>query len=274
MDVDGRLGALADSAAQLLVALDFDGTLAPIVDDPEHARALPDAACVITRLARHCLGVAIVTGRPVEQVLELGDLEKVADSIDGGRFLILGQYGNERWSSTDRTTDSPEPPEGLTAFREALPALLDEVGVHPWIEDKGLAVALHTRRLPDPAHSYGELLPVIAGAAAAHGLIAEPGRQVIEVRGAGTDKGTALGDLVGEMSAEAVLFAGDDLGDIAAFRRVDTLRTDGLATLKVCSGSGEESALAEMADVVVDGPAGVLTLLDRLADRIEAAPAP
>jgi len=271
MDVDGLLHPLADSAAHLLVALDFDGTLAPIVEDPDRAEALPDAACVISRLARLCLGVAIVTGRPVEQVLRMGSLDKVADSLEDGTFLVLGQYGNERWSADRRVIESAPAPAGIDAFRAELPGLLDQVGVKPWIEDKGLAVALHTRRLPEPAHSYGELLPVISGAAAAHGLVVEPGRQVIEVRGAGTDKGTALDELVEDLSAGAVLFAGDDLGDLEAFRKIDALKATGVTTLKVCSGSAEESTLAPLADVIVDGPAGVLALLDKLADRIEAA---
>lgn len=270
MDVADQLRALADSASHLLVALDFDGTLAPIVDDPDHAQALPDTACVMSRLVRLCGGVAIVTGRPVSQVLELGNLEKVADSLDGGTFLVLGQYGNERWDADDRVVVSAEPPEGLADFRNELPGLLDEAGVHPWVEDKGLAVALHTRRLADPARSYGELLPVISRAAAAHGLITEPGRQVIEIRGAGSDKGTALEQLVGDLGARAVIFAGDDLGDLEAFRRMDLFRARGLTTLKVCSGSAEESTLAPLADLVVDGPAGVLAFLDRLIDRIGA----
>jgi trehalose 6-phosphate phosphatase len=268
MHVAGHLSALADAGPDLLVGLDFDGTLAPIVDDPDSARALPDAAGVITRLARRCRGVAIVTGRPVDQVLRLGNLEKVADSIQDGTFLVLGQYGNERWDAERRVTDSAPPPEGLDGFREALPGLLDQVGVHPWIEDKGLAVALHTRRLPEPAYSYGELLPVISGAAAAHGLVTEPGRQVIEVRGEGTDKGSTLRALVGELEAQALLFAGDDLGDLEAFRALDELRSAGLTTVKVCSDSEEESALAPLADIVVDGPTGVLTLLEDLTDLL------
>jgi len=270
MDLDGRLRALADDAAHLLVALDFDGTLAPIVDDPDRARALPDTTCVIARLARLCGCVAIVTGRPVDQVLRLGDLEKVADA-EGGVFVVLGQYGNERWDARERVIHRLPEPEGLDAFRAALPVVLDETGVHPWVEDKGLAVALHTRRLPDPAGSYGALMPAVSDAAAHHGLVVEPGRQVIEVRGAGTDKGTALGDLVAELSASAVLFAGDDLGDLEAFRRLDALGSAGLSTLKVCSGSAEESTLASLADVVVDGPTGVLALLDRLADVLDEA---
>ena len=65
--------------------------------------------------------------------------------------------------------------------------------------------------------------------------------------------------------AGGVLFAGDDLGDLEAFEAVRALRDGGLPALLVCSGSEEQEALAELADVVVDGPGGVLDLLDGFA---------
>jgi trehalose 6-phosphate phosphatase len=70
---------------------------------------------------------------------------------------------------------------------------------------------------------------------------------------------------VAEHDAGGVLFAGDDLGDLEAFEAVRALRDGGLPALLVCSGSEEQEALAELADVVVDGPGGVLDLLDGFA---------
>ena len=67
------------------------------------------------------------------------------------------------------------------------------------------------------------------------------------------------------------MFCGDDLGDVEAFKTVEELRGRGLAGFLVCSGSGEQSALADLADVVVDGPAGVLQLLRELTADIRAA---
>ncbi len=92
----------------------------------------------------------------------------------------------------------------------------------------------------------------------------EPGRQVIEVRSPGMDKGQVVRTLVEETSAGAFLFAGDDLGDLEAFEAVAALRDEGMPTLLVCSLSGEESALLELADVSVKGPDGVLDLLRQL----------
>jgi trehalose 6-phosphate phosphatase len=61
------------------------------------------------------------------------------------------------------------------------------------------------------------------------------------------------------------MYCGDDLGDVPAFRAVAQLRGDGIAGLAVCSGSAEVSALTDLADLVVDGPDGVVALLDALA---------
>ncbi len=91
---------------------------------------------------------------------------------------------------------------------------------------------------------------------------------VLELRPAGADKGGALRTLVAETAPSVVVFIGDDLGDLAAFDAVDEMRADGLPGLLVCSGSSEETALAERADLVVDGPPGVVALLEALADEL------
>jgi trehalose 6-phosphate phosphatase len=83
------------------------------------------------------------------------------------------------------------------------------------------------------------------------------------------DKGVALTDHVRRTGAESVLYAGDDLGDLPAFAAVDELRADGVPGLLVCSGSTEVTELAERADMVVDGPAGVVDLLRSLAAQLD-----
>ena len=112
--------------------------------------------------------------------------------------------------------------------------------------------------------AFDRLLPVLTEAARARNLAVEPGRLVVEIRAAGMDKGLAVRHLVEEYDARAVLFVGDDLGDLPAFEAVAELRALGTPTLLVCSGSGEESALRELADVVVAGPDGVMAFLREL----------
>ena len=262
-----RYAALVAHAADVVVGLDFDGTLAPIVDDPGSAHIHPDAAQVLTELAGAVRAVAVVTGRPARQALALGGLDEVGDAIGGaGRELYLfGQYGNERWSSTSRRIRSPRPPRGLASFERELTGVLRRANAaDAWVEDKGLAVAVHTRRLDDPDDAFERLVKPIGELAERHGLTVEPGRRVLEVRSDGMHKGLVVEYLMENLEAGGFLFCGDDLGDLEAFEAVLDLRRRGLPTLLVCSASREENTLREMSDVVVDGPAGVLDLLRNL----------
>jgi trehalose 6-phosphate phosphatase len=264
-----KYAAIAAAAAETLVGLDFDGTLSPIVEDPAAARIHPEAASVLIALASRVKALAIVTGRPAGQVVELGGLAAIADALGelGKELYVFGQYGNERWSSSDRVVAGPPPPEGLAAFEAALPAVLSAHGAQDaYIEEKGLAVGVHTRRFPDPDGLAARLLPPLTELAAEHGLVIEPGKQVIEVRAPGMHKGHAIDTLVSEVEPGAILFGGDDLGDIEAFEAVkDWGKTTGSPTLLVYSHAGpDRGPLAGLADLEVQGPEGVLGLLRRL----------
>jgi trehalose 6-phosphate phosphatase len=262
-----RYDAVVRAAATAVVGLDFDGTLSPIVDDPEAARIHPDAPDVLVALADRVRAVAVVTGRPARQVLALGGLDDVGDTIgeSGHELRVFGQYGNERWTSMQRRVVSPRPPHGLASFLSELPALLRRAEApDAYLEHKGLAVAVHTRRLADPDAAHHRLLPVLSDAAKAHDLIVEPGRNVIEVRAPGVHKGNVVEELAADVSAGAFVFIGDDLGDVDAFQAVHGLREQGMPTLLVCSGSDEEHTLVPLSDLVVDGPEGVLDLLRTL----------
>ena len=266
--------AVVRAGRRLLVALDFDGTLAPIVDDPTAAHIHADAAQVLDALAAEVRGIAVITGRPARQVLALGGLDEVGDAVaeHDRELVVLGQYGNERWTSYERRVITPKPPPGLSGLIRDLPRLLRAAGApDAWIEEKGLAVAVHTRRLADPEAAFARLLPVLGEAARERGLALEPGRMVIEIRAGGMDKGRALSALVSELEASAVVFVGDDLGDVPAFEAALKVRAAGFPTLLVCSGSEEQRALREIVDLVVDGPDGVMQFLRTLAADIARA---
>ena len=254
------------AARGALIGLDYDGTLAPIVPDPREATIHPAMPEILTQLCAIAQTVAVVTGRPARQAVALGEFDEIADACPN--LMILGQYGNERWTSMDRRVVSPTPPHGISGLLRELPAILRGLGLDPWVEEKGIAVAVHTRRLPDPADAYRTLRPVLSDLAERHDLIVEPGRFVIEVRARGMDKGVALRKLVNATSPSAVMFAGDDLGDLQAFAELSALRTEGLPTLQVCSGSPEEPRIAEVADVILDGPEGVAAFFRRFLEDV------
>lgn len=272
-EAETRYAAFLDAAPNAVVGLDFDGTLAPIVEDPTQARIHPDAARTLIELADAVGTVAIVTGRPARQVLTLGDLDSLGDQIAarGRRLQIFGQYGAERWDSTHRVIRTPRPPSGLATLERELPRLLRNAGASDaYVEDKGLAVAVHTRRLTDPVGAYDRLLPALQDLADRHHLVLEPGRAVIEVRSGEADKGRVIRELVDSTGARAVLFVGDDLGDVEALHAVGDCIDAGLAGVRACVRNPEVSELIGLADVVLEGPDGVIAFLHKLAGDVRA----
>jgi trehalose 6-phosphate phosphatase len=264
----GRTGlaALLADPAQALIALDFDGTLAPIVENPTQARPLPQALTALRALAPLTGTLAIITGRPAAAAVEYGSF----DQIPG--IIVLGQYGRQRWQAGELT--SPPPPPGLAVARNRLPAVLAaaRAPAGTWVEDKGHALAVHTRRTADPAASLDQLRTPLLRLAAQTGLRAEPGRLVIELRPADSDKGKTLQALTGEKLRSAVMFGGDDLGDRPAFETVRQLQSAGQPAVAVCSRSAEVPELAAEADLVVEGPEGIAALLTALLKAITAPP--
>ncbi|MGW4908637.1 trehalose-phosphatase [Streptomyces sp. NPDC004270] len=257
------LAALLSQPRSALVGLDFDGTLAPIVADPEQARAHPDAVPALAALAPKVAAVAVITGRPAEIAVRYGGFAGVP-GLD--HLVVLGHYGAERWDAATGEITAPPPHPGIAAVRTELPAVIETAGARgTWIEDKGHAVAVHTRRADDPQATFESLRAPLTDLATRHALIVEPGRLVLELRPPGMDKGVALREYAREIGAGAVLYAGDDLGDIPAFAAVEKLRTEGTPGLLVCSGSEEVTELAERSDLVVDGPEEVVRLLKTLA---------
>jgi trehalose 6-phosphate phosphatase len=249
-----RLQAVLEHPDETLVGIDFDGTLAPIVADPEQAHADPRAVAALGRLGS-LLGT-------------VGGFRGVAGL---GHLVVLGQYGVERWdAATDEFVIPPHPGQ-VAALEQEIPPLLDRLGqgaAH--VEHKGRAVVVHTRQLPDPDASFTTLSGPLNDLAERHEMVVEPGKNVLEIRSPGIDKGVALRDIVEETDARQVVFIGDDLGDLPAYRVVEELRAEGRGGLLVCSASHEEDALSALADVVVEGPHGVATWLEELADSLEA----
>jgi trehalose 6-phosphate phosphatase len=256
------LDTLLADPGHALIATDFDGTLAPIVPRPADARPYPGALTALTALGRAVGTLAVITGRPAASAVQLGGFEAVPG------LIVIGHYGWERWQDGELTSE-PAPPS-VRAARDALPGLLRQADAPDgtWIEDKDHSVAVHTRGTAEPDAALDRLRGPLGELASESGLTAEPGRYVIELRPPGVDKGTALAGLARERSAGSVLFCGDDLGDLPAFAAIRTLRGEGIPGCAVASASPESLKVAEAADLVTDGPAGIVALLAAIASGL------
>ena len=245
--------ALAAAPESAAVLTDFDGTLAPIVADPEAAHPVAGAPAVLEALSRCFAVVVVVSGRPASFLAR-----HLAGA--GPRVGLYGGYGLE-WVEDGHIRRAPEVEPWLAVAAEVLAAARAEAPPGLGIEDKGWAVTLHWRRAP----SLGAWAQTFAERWAERtGLALQPGRLAVEFRPpVGVDKGTVVERLAG--GQRGACFAGDDAGDLAAFDALDRLAARGLHSVRVAVADAESpSELIERADVVVQGPIAALALLDSL----------
>jgi trehalose 6-phosphate phosphatase len=226
--------------------VDFDGTLADIVERPDDARPVEGAGAALSALARRYAVVAVITGRRAEEVVGLLGTE-------GVRYE--GVYGLQ---------------EGAEELALAVVAEVERAAaVEPaaWVEEKGASVAVHYRAAADPDLARRRLLGALAPVASASGLELAEGKRVVELVPAGRPrKGGTVERIAGELELRSVLYAGDDVADLDAFAGLDRLASHGLAAVRVAVRSaGTPEELVAAADVVAEGPAGMLELLRGLA---------
>ena len=261
MTVPADPAAVPRRAAEAALCLDFDGTLAPIVDDPEAAAPLPGVPALLERLAARFAAVAVVSGRPAGWL---------ARRVGARGVGYLGLYGMETVRDGEVSV-APEAEAARPAVRAALAALAADPAVRAagaYVEDKGLAVAVHLRRVADPARWAAPVEAAARAVADRHGLRVQPGKLVVELRPAvDADKGDAVRRVVAAARARLVVVAGDDRGDLAAFAAVEALAAGGVDGLRVAVASPEAPPeLLDRADLAVDGPEGMAALLARWAD--------
>ncbi|MDP9117371.1 MAG: trehalose-phosphatase [Actinomycetota bacterium] len=263
MDIDGIVADISCDLPHALIALDFDGTLAPLVPDPLASRPTDGTTAVLTALADAGAEIAVITGRDARTVQELGGFSSLR------ALTIVGLYGIETLRDGRLTTI--DTPPAIETLRERLPEVVAKhrISEQVWVEDKRLSLVVHTRRAPDPGMEQERLREPVARLAYELGLETHDGRMVIEVRLPGFDKGSALEALVGRTQPTAVLFAGDDIGDLPAFTVTRRLRTQGVRAWGVAAGSPPPAEVSEAADAVVGGPVDVVAVLRQLLARAD-----
>jgi trehalose 6-phosphate phosphatase len=237
VDADRLLRSLAEKPDEAAILLDVDGTLAPIVARPELAAVPEETRAELRRLAGRYSLVACVSGRTGEDAARIVGVEGL---------VYVGVHGLEL---------SPEAERWRGPLRE-FAASVD------WpVEDKGLSVVFHYREAEDEDGAVAALQRVAARATAL-GLKTQFGRKVLEVRPpVEADKGTAVRALLEQRGLERALYAGDDTTDLDAFRGLDGI--DIAVRIAVASAEGP-AELAEAADLVVEGPAELVSVLRQL----------
>ena len=253
------LAVLTHDPRRSAVLCDFDGTLAPIVPDPETAAPVPEAAQVLSALAARFAVVAVVSGRPTSFLAR-------HLSAAGPRLLLYGGYGAE-WVANGVLHRAPEVEPWIPAIADAVAAARREAPPGLGIEDKGFGLTLHWRQHRDTGPWALEFAQRWADRT---GLALQPGRRVVELRPpVGPDKGAVVEELAGDSSAAC--FAGDDAGDLAAFDALDRLAARGTSTVRMAVADEESPAeLVARADLVVQGPHQALAALAALVSAIPA----
>ena len=242
---DDLIAWLRAEPARTGIFTDFDGTLSRIVDRPQDARPVEGAEEALGSLAEGFGLVAVVSGR---------SLEDLKTRIRPPGVLLAGAYGRERSDRPlRRATEGWETvtiAAGATA--RTIPGVL--------VERKGSGVALHYREAPsraDDVRAAAELL------ASEFGLEIRPGRMVVELVTPGPAKGDAMLVLMSDHGLGRALVAGDDWGDLDAFRKLRGAGED-IAVVAVVSEEAPPG-LTEDADLVLPTPDDFVAFLQELS---------
>jgi trehalose-phosphatase len=257
LELGELVSAIVALPRPLLVALDVDGTLAPIVEDPSRAAVPESTAALLSRLgAAPGVVLALVTGRDAPQLARMIRLPEAWRAVQHGAMVLApgepvpldhDPAGNARLAALRRW-----------AFQHALPR-------GALVEEKTGAIGVHVRELAsrDPL-AAAALLTEAREVALREGLYPRDGRAVLEAQIAPSDKGAALRALIARTGAASCVYAGDDVTDEPAIRFASE------HGIGIFVRSPERPHPPSEARGMVDGPASLARLIDALGARLSS----
>ena len=242
---------------RLGVISDVDGTLSPIVDQPDAARVSARNLELLSKLLNEVALVALISGRAVNELEQIVGLPGL---------IYVGNHGLERMLNGERAIaeEALVFEAALRSAREDLKSLKSE-GVY--LEDKGISLSLHYRQSRSPDSFAREQEARLAGIADKHGLRLSQGRKVFEFKPpVEIDKGSAFRQLVEEFELDAAIYIGDDTTDVAALISARKLREAGSIEAWGIGVQSEEvpAEVEAEADFLASGVADVEEFLDWL----------
>jgi trehalose 6-phosphate phosphatase len=195
---------------RLLVACDYDGTLAPIVSNPDEARPLPESVGALRSLAAlHETTAAVISGRALR---DLATLSRLPSEVH-----LVGSHGSEFDIGFVHALDA-KARDLHRRLEDELEELVKGIpGVQ--LEAKPASIAVHVRRAERAAAEH-VLAEVHNGPCTWDGVSTTDGKEVVELAVVPTDKGRALDTLRHQVGATAAIFLGDDVTDEKAFARL------------------------------------------------------
>ncbi len=255
------LDPLRDDPGSSAILLDLDGTLAPIIPQPDGV-AIPDDIREVLPTLRDRYGVvAFISGRSLHDLRRIVGMDGVIYSGNHGQ-QIIGRDGEPM----------PTPPVDLSALQEFAARwcdrTLDRLGI--WLENKEQTLTFHYRNAADPDAAELYLAREVATAGADAGLRVAPGRMSLEVHpGGSTSKGTAARAILdAHPRIRRVVSLGDDRTDVDVWRLLDELTSNGSLEVGVSVGVMSDETpdvVRENADVAVNGVPGSAGVLRHLA---------
>lgn len=243
---------------------DVDGTISPIVDNPDQATITPKSRELLQALVSHLALVAVVSGRAA------GD---VRQRVGLPQLTYLGNHGLERWAD-DHVEPAPEVKQFRPALENALQALSARQVPGMLIEDKDATLSVHYRQTDDPATVARDFAPIAQAIADEQGLKLFQGRMIFELRPPiQMNKGTAFRQLVAENKLAAALYIGDDTTDVDALRMARQMRENRecYALAVGVQSPDMPEAVAANSDLLVSGVPDVESFLSWLLEARSAS---